>query len=52
MEEQTVLATLQSMGHNYGLIDLETHKVLHIELVQVKHAKYTAVHLLSCYKIY
>ena len=36
----------------YGLIDLDTHKVLYIELVQVKHGKYAAVHLLSCYKIY
>ena len=46
-----------SPGHSakygsYGLINLDTHKVLHIELVQVKHAKYAAVHLLSCYKIY
>ena len=37
---------------SYSLIDLDTHKVLHIDLVQVKHAKYTAVHLLSCYKTY
>ena len=46
-----------SPGHSakYGshdLIDLDTNKVLHIELVQVKLAKYTTVHLLSCYKIY
>ena len=46
-----------SPGHSakygsYGLIDLDTDIVLQIELVQVKLAKYTTVHLLSCYKIY
>ena len=49
-EEQTVLATLQNMGHMALLIYI--HEVLHIELVQVKHARYTAVHLSSCYKLY
>ena len=46
-----------SPGHSakygsYGLIDLATHKVLHIELVQVKLTKYSIVHLLCCSKIY